>query len=508
MQNLLRPQLKLFPKTLVCFSTSPPQPPKPSSLFSRLGGEKNLFIAIDLFTEKVLADQALRRYFIKRNDKFITDHQQRAILVSFGGTSGFSDAEIKRIHAPLHLHDKELTLYEEHLRTTFQQMGLDESNIEEALSLVDKHRKRIVSDTLFDKIGGDSALQSVVSKFYEKVWQDNELKYFFTSLDPKRIIAHQERFLGVCFGKTKSLGKFKEKDLKLAHVNFHLSDRHFFLFKLHLAQTLKELGHSEEEVIHPALHVLEKFRNSVLNRKTPYEQIGGKESLALLIEHAYLKIRENPIMKPYFTDKSMDRIKNGMLWYLTKALGGPQNEENPLEKLDLKVSHAKMSLSDSHLDAFRACFEKVLKEQNMEPSVVRDVLWALEVERREVISNTIYDIIGGEETVTKVTQILLKKVRAHYILGKFFASRTDDELMMILRFKLVYALGGPRPFRGRDIRSAHCNVVIKQQQLNDMKFLIVESLKEAGVCESIIVQLMRTYDSKKNDILSNGGGFK
>ena len=80
--------------------------------------------------------------------------------------------------------------------------------------------------------------------------------------------------------------------------------------------------------------------------------------------------------------------------------------------------------------------------------------------------------------------------------------------MMILRFKLVYALGGPRPFRGRDIRSAHCNVVIKQQQLNDMKFLIVESLKEAGVCESIIVQLMRTYDSKKNDILSNGGGFK
>ena len=428
--------------------------------------------------------------------------------MSFGGTSGFSDAEIKRIHSNLHLHDKELTLFEEHLRTTFQQMGLDESNITESLSLVDGNRKLIVSDTLYDKIGGEPALEKVIDKFYDRVMEDNELKYFFTTLDPKRIRVHQTRFLGACFGKTKTLGKFKEMDVKLAHLNFHLTDRHFFLFKLHLAQTLKELGHSEEEVIHPVLHVLEKFRNVVLNRKTPFDLLGGTESLSLLIDRVYLKIQENPILRPYFIDKGIAKIKAGMIWYLTKVLGGPENLDNPLEKTDLKVSHAKMSLSDSHLDAFRGCFESVLKEQNIEQSIIRDVLWALEVERREVISNTIYDIIGGEETVTKVTKILCLKVKKHYILGKFFANRSDDELMMVLRLKLVYALGGPRPLRGRDIRSAHCNVVIKQQEMNDMKFLIAESLREVGVCESIIVQLMRVYDYKKNDILSNGGGFQ
>lgn len=501
MLSQTKPLTALFFKK--SFSSSPP-PNKIMSLFERMGGERNLFIAIDLFTEKVLADQALRRYFIKRNDKFILDHQQRAMLVSFGGSSGFSDAELKKIHNPLHLHDKELALYEDHLKTTFQQMGLDEITIQDALALVDKNRKLVVCDSLYDKIGGEEALEKVISSFYDKVMADNELKYFFTSLDPKKIRAHQTRFLGVCFGKKEKMGRFKEIDIKYAHVNFHLTDRHFFLFKIYLARTLKEFGHSEEEVIHQALHVLEKFRNLVLNRKTPYEQIGGATSLALLIDHAYEKIILNPILKPYFLDKNMQKVKDGMLWYLSKALGGPQGEENRLAQLDLKVAHAKMSLSDSHLDAFRGAFEKVLKEQNLEHSLIRDVLWALEVERREVISNTIYDLIGAEETITKVTQTLFTKVKGHYILGKFFANRNENELLMILRFKIVYALGGPRPLRGRDIRSAHCNVHLKEQHFQDMKFLIAESFREVGVCESVIVQLMRNYDGKKSDILSKG----
>ena len=384
MQVSLKKSLKFntIPFLWTFSSSVPPTTPKKTSLFARLGGEKNLFIAIDLFTEKVLADQALRRYFIKRNDKFITDHQQRAMLVSFGGSSGFSASEMKRIHRPLHLHNKELTLYEEHLRTTFQQMGLDEGNINEALELVNSNRNIIVSDSLYDKIGGESVLEVVVSKFYDKVMEDNELKYFFTSLDQKKIRLHQTRFLGACFGR--KVGKYTGQDVKLAHANFHLSDRHFFLFKLHLAKTLKELGHSEEEVVHPALNVLEKFRNLVLNRKTPYELLGGAASLSLLIDRVYIKIQENPILKPYFLDKNMKRIKDGMVWYLTKALGGPEGEDNKLALLDMKVAHAKMSLSDSHLDAFRDCFDKVLKEQNIDQNIIRDIIWALETERREV----------------------------------------------------------------------------------------------------------------------------
>ena len=486
------------------FSSSNPA----TSLFTRLGGEKNIFIAIDLFTEKVLADQALRRYFVKRSDKFILDHQQRVILVSFGGSSGFSDAEIKRIHSSLHLHEKELTLYEDHLRTTFQQMGLDENIIKEALAMVEKNKHLIVSDTLYDKIGGDKALETIFTKHYEKVMEDNELKYFFTSLDVKKIMMHQVKFLGFCFGRKTNVGKYTDQKLKYNHVNFHLTDRHFFLFKLHLAKSMKELGYNEEEVIHPALHIMEKFRNLILNRKSPFEQLGGSVSLSLLIDRVYMKIQENPILKPFFLDKNTKKIKEGMLWYMSKALGGPADQDNKLSQLDLKVSHAKMSLLDSHLDSFRTCFEKVLKEQNIEQNIIKDVMWALEVERREIISNTIYDLIGGEETVTKVTQILYRKVKSHYILGKFFANRSEDELMMILRFKLVYSLGGQRPLRGRDIRSAHCHAMIKEQQLNDMKFLIMESLREVGVCESIIIQLIRVYDNKKMDILSNGTGFQ
>ena len=81
------------------------------SLYTRVGGEKNIYIAIDLFKEKLLADQALRKYFLKKNESFISDHQQRAILVAFGGSSGFSHLDLKKSHAKLDLHPKEFILF-------------------------------------------------------------------------------------------------------------------------------------------------------------------------------------------------------------------------------------------------------------------------------------------------------------------------------------------------------------------------------------------------------------
>lgn len=59
--------------------------------------------------------------------------------------------------------------------------------------------------------------------------------------------------------------------------------------------------------------------------------------------------------------------------------------KEPYVGASLRILHSHFYLSDLHLDAMRECLEKVLKSQNMPQSLIRDIIWALEKERREVI---------------------------------------------------------------------------------------------------------------------------
>ena len=64
-------------------------------------------------------------------------------------------------------------------------------------------------------------------------------------------------------------------------------------------------------------------------------------------------------------------------------------------------------------------------------------------------------------------------------------------------------IGGPRPFRGRDIVNAHINVKIENHHLTDMKFLLEESLREAGLTEGVVLEMIKVLNSKKSYFVKN-----
>ena len=208
-----------------------------------------------------------------------------------------------------------------------------------------------------------------------------------------------------------------------AHRNFDLNDRHFFVFKLHFARSLRHFSYSENEFLDSPLHLLEQSRHMILKRPTPYEELGGEFAIKIIVENMFINVMKNDMLAPYFRDKNLDTLKNGFSAFLSQELGGTQNYKG----MDIKVLHARMSLTDFHLDGIRDCLEKALKEQNIDESVIRDVIWVLEKQRRNVVMNSIYEIVGGEETIMKTVGILLKKVRKHYSLGKFFEKKSEEE---------------------------------------------------------------------------------
>ena len=53
---------------------------------------------------------------------------------------------------------------------------------------------------LFDRLGGDAAVDACVEKFYVKVLADERIKHMFADVEMAQLINHQKRFMKMAFG--------------------------------------------------------------------------------------------------------------------------------------------------------------------------------------------------------------------------------------------------------------------------------------------------------------------
>ena len=83
-------------------------------------------------------------------------------------------------------------------------------------------------ETLFERIGGDAAVDAAVDKFYGKVLSDDRIKHFFEDVDMEKQSKHQKLFLTYAFGGIPS---YPGKSMRKAHSHLvekmGLNDEHF-----------------------------------------------------------------------------------------------------------------------------------------------------------------------------------------------------------------------------------------------------------------------------------------
>jgi hemoglobin len=103
----------------------------------------------------------------------------------------------------------------------------------------------VTETTLYDRIGGESAVRAAVDRFYERVLADPELKEFFDGVSLPRLKSHQFAFLSQALGGPKQYSGASMRD---AHQRLAIEQRHFDGVAVHLVETLRELGVSEEIV--------------------------------------------------------------------------------------------------------------------------------------------------------------------------------------------------------------------------------------------------------------------
>jgi hemoglobin len=122
-----------------------------------------------------------------------------------------------------------------------------------------------MSDTLFEKLGGEAAVNAAVDIFYRKVLTDERINRFFEDVDMEKQAAKQKAFLTMAFGGPHN---YTGEDMRKGHahlVKMGLDDSHFDAVVEDLGATLIELN-VPQELINEVVAICETTRNDVLGR--------------------------------------------------------------------------------------------------------------------------------------------------------------------------------------------------------------------------------------------------
>ena len=122
-----------------------------------------------------------------------------------------------------------------------------------------------MAQSLYERIGGESAVTATVAKLYGKLLDDPVLAAFFEDIDVAKLRLSQSAFVTYAFGGPND---YTGRSMRTAHaeaVKDGLDDIHFDRVAHHLQTAMQELNVSDD-LIKEALAIVATTRDDVLNR--------------------------------------------------------------------------------------------------------------------------------------------------------------------------------------------------------------------------------------------------
>lgn len=265
------------------FSSKPAEAPTPAakaSLYERIGGEAAVDAAVDVFYRKVLSDDRISGFFEGVDMDKQASKQKAFLTMAFGGPHNYTGEDMRRGHAHLvakGLNNSHFDAVMENLGATLKELGVADDLIGEAAAIAestrgdvlagftDEEKAKMTENTLFERIGGEAAVDAAVDVFYRKVLADDRISSFFEGVDMDKQAAKQKAFLTMAFGGPHN---YTGEDMRRGHAHLverGLNDSHFDAVMENLGATLQELG-VPAELIGEAAAIAESTRNDVLGK--------------------------------------------------------------------------------------------------------------------------------------------------------------------------------------------------------------------------------------------------
>jgi hemoglobin len=119
-----------------------------------------------------------------------------------------------------------------------------------------------MSQSVYNEIGGQSAVEAVVEEFYDRVLSDEQLIPYFDGMDMDELRAHQIQFISSVAGGPV---EYSGGDMREAHAHLDINEADFEAVGAHLETALRTNGVSEEN-IESIMGEVVALKEPILNR--------------------------------------------------------------------------------------------------------------------------------------------------------------------------------------------------------------------------------------------------
>jgi hemoglobin len=116
--------------------------------------------------------------------------------------------------------------------------------------------------------------------------------------------------------------------------------------------------------------------------KSLYEQLGGKESIRMVMDDFVVRLKADPRIGDQFAATNAERLASQLTDQVCEATGGPCKYVG----LDMKAAHAGMTITKAHFNALVEVLQTSMDAHNVPFDIQLEVLSMLAPMHRDVIT--------------------------------------------------------------------------------------------------------------------------
>ena len=119
--------------------------------------------------------------------------------------------------------------------------------------------------------------------------------------------------------------------------------------------------------------------------RTPYDIIGGAETLSRLVDTFYDLVKQNPDIGPLFPDDLSD-VKERQYQFLTQFLGGPplytERHGHPM----LRARHLRFPIGVKQAEAWLNCMQQAMDKTGLEGEIRQQIFDRLRLTAHHMVN--------------------------------------------------------------------------------------------------------------------------
>ena len=120
----------------------------------------------------------------------------------------------------------------------------------------------------------------------------------------------------------------------------------------------------------------------------------------------------------------------------------------------------------------------------------------------KVDTASIYHRLGGQAAIDAAVELFYVKVLADKSVNHFFEDVNMNKQRKKQKAFLAAAFGGPVPYEGKDLRTAHASLDLKESDFNAIAGHLQATLKELKIDDKLIAEVMAVAASTKDAVLN------